>query len=126
MSRGLTHHPIDVYGTQLHVAVTPKGWRRLRKQVTSLAKDPGGLGFASFDLHETANRSEPHISIWIDVPAHEGDEVMLINTCAHEAAHASSMLFDHIGQEYDGSSEAHAYLVGAIASTLFRCARAAS
>lgn len=31
---------------------------------------------------------------------------------AHEATHAAGLLLDHIGQPYDGASEAHAYLVG--------------
>lgn len=35
---------------------------------------------------------------------------------AHEATHAAGMLLDHIGQDYDGESEALAYLVGFIAA----------
>jgi hypothetical protein len=120
-----THHQIEVYGAELHIATSLKAWAKLRKRIDSLDEEPGGLGFTSLDLHESElGATWPHLSIFVDLAAHGDDQPMLVNTCAHEAAHAAGLLLDHIGEQYGGRSEAHAYLVGAIAASIWATAKA--
>ncbi len=113
-------HTLDIYSAVVHLATTQKQWDRLRKTVDSLDAEPGGLGFTSCDVFEaTDGGTVPHLSIFIDRKAHADSVSALVNTCAHEAAHAAGMLLNHLGQPYDGNSEAHAYLVGWLAQWLW-------
>ena len=59
--------------------------------------------------------------MWLDLKATEAGSD-LVDLVAHEAAHAAGALLDHIGQAYDGNSEAFAYLVGFIAGWLWEAA----
>ena len=113
-------HQLDIYGGWLHCATTPKQWRALRRQLPSLAEDPGGQGAVSLTLHEADNGLvTPHLAVWLDLKA-TGDGADLVELIAHEAFHAGGALLDHIGQAYDGDSEALAYLVGFIAAWLWQ------
>lgn len=113
-------HRLDVYGAWLHVATDQAAWRRIRKRIIpTLPKDPGGLGATCLTLQETPDgKVVPHLTVWLDVGATESqrDKVSLIT---HEAAHAGLCLLDHVGQKYDGESEAMAYLIDFIAGWLW-------
>ena len=110
----LRHHQLDIYGVWLHSATTHKSWRKLRKDLASLPEiEDGALGTTSRDLTDDG---AVHISVFIDAARLVDNPQGLVEILAHEAAHAAGMLLDHIGQEYDGESEALAYLVGFIAA----------
>lgn len=112
-------HQLDIYGAWIHCATTPKQWRALRRRLPSLDKKPNAQGSVSLTLHETdSGRVIPHLTIWLDLNAAE-DGADLVDLVAHEATHAAGSLLDHVGQAYDGSSEALAYLVGFIAAWLW-------
>lgn len=118
-------HEIDLFGATIHTATNLKQWAKIRSEVDSIAEDPGGLGYTSFDLFETdAGHCIPHISIFINLAAHDGDQLLLINTCAHEATHAAALLLDHIEERGALLSETLCYLTGAITATLWSHATA--
>lgn len=107
-------HQLDIYGAWLHLATTPKQWRRHGDLIDSLRETAdGALGFTSRDVTDDGGI---HLSVYIDARRLADNEVGLTEIIAHEAAHAAGMLLDHIGQDYDGESEALAYLVGFIAA----------
>jgi hypothetical protein len=110
----LRHYQLDIYGVWLHSATTRKAWRKLRNQIDSLPRiTDGALGFTSRDVEDGG---DVHISLFIDAARLVDNPQGLTEILAHEAAHAGCMLLDHIDQEYDGQSEAMAYLVGFIAA----------
>lgn len=106
-------HVLDIYGVHLHLATTKREWATLRRRLTFLDKTPTTLGLASFACWEPrgAGKSVPHLVVWINVADHEGDQLELIDTCAHEAAHGVSGIFDWVGHNQAGD-EPHAYLIG--------------
>lgn len=114
---------LDIYGVWLHITTDRKGWTRLCKRIDSLDKEPIGLGYTSRDVEDDGNI---HISMYIDAAKHVGNPQGLVEILAHEAAHAAGMLLDFLGQEYDGQSEAFAYLVGFIAATAWDVCGASS
>lgn len=113
------HHNLDIYDAVLHLVSTVAQYERV---CTELAGPDGGwrpwhsVGqvqtFHSGD--GTDGLPEFHVVICMDgrVLTHEdtqlGDRIRL---SAHEATHAAGLILDHAGQEYDGVSEAQAYLV---------------
>ena len=106
-------HVLDVYGTTLHLATTPKSLDKIRKQMPGAVEDIGAIGGTCTVLeHHDGGATTYHVVFWVDFAAHDGDALRLVNTAAHEAAHGAGFLFDHIGQSYGGDSEAFAYLVG--------------
>lgn len=111
----LRHHQLDIYGVWLHSATTHKAWRKLRKStLDSLPElEDGALGFTSRDIEDDG---AVHISVFIDAARLVDNPQGLVEILAHEATHAGGMLLDHVGQEYDGESEALAFLVGFIAA----------
>lgn len=109
-------HQLDIYGAWLHLATDRKAWRKLRRRIDSLPTlEPGMLGLTSRDIGDDGS---VNLSVFIDVKVQAGNPVGLTEILAHESAHAAGMLLDHIGQEYDGESEALAYLVGFVAAWL--------
>lgn len=110
-------HQVDVYGAWLHAVTTPRGWAKLAKDVDSLPEiEEGALGFTSRDVDDDGG---VHLSVYVDAKRLVDNPAALTEVLAHEAAHAAGMLLDHIGQEYDGESEAFAYLIGFIAAWLY-------
>lgn len=115
------HRTLDIYDAELYLATDLQQWRNLRRSVDALDLDkiPGANGLTDLQVEQTNDgRNVPHIPVFIDVAALT-DPALLVNTCAHEAAHVSGLLLDHLGQEA-GNSEAHAYLVGWVAAWLWQ------
>lgn len=116
-------HELDIYGAQLHATWTPKQWRKVARSIgRDDAQAPESSGRVDFSLWvPTVGISVPHVLIYIGLKDHADDTAALVDTIAHESAHAAGAILDHIGQAYDGdTSEAHAYLVGWIAGWLWR------
>lgn len=113
MSKPVSHQ-LDIYGAWLWVATDKPGWRTLQKRWNVGPVD--ALGGAVLEVDKTRPGNEPQVMVMIDVAKHQGDKHLMLNTVVHEATHAGTMLLDHIGQDYDGESEALAYLVGFIAA----------
>lgn len=107
------HHTLDIYGADLYLAWEPKQWKRLQRKTGLGPKLPTSAGLCSSGVWvpNDGGIHEQVVTIWIDAAMHRSMPE-LVETCAHEATHAASRLFDHIGQEYTDASEAHAYLVG--------------
>ena len=115
MARPVSHQ-LDIYGTWLHFAGDHQAWNTLRRRFapkfTLDAASTLGLGVTIHEIHDTTN--ENHLFLYVDTTRLHGKARLEI--VAHEATHAATMLLDHIGQKYDGESEALAYLVGFIAA----------
>lgn len=112
-------HQMDVYGAHVHVCRTEKGWRELRRDLKlDISKRVKSVGL-------TCRVVEPedgavHFAVFLDAPL---TGAALVEICAHEGAHLAGMLLDHAGQDYDGTSEAFAYLAGWTTSFLWKQAR---
>lgn len=120
MSKPVSHF-LDIYSAWLHLAPDEKAWRKLRRELTSLAEDPGGLAYTSLDIFETdAGAQIRHLSVFVNVAAHAGREVALVETVAHEADHVASLLFGEYDIEIRARDEPHAYLVGWVAQWLWK------
>lgn len=121
MAKRHRSHILDIYGVHLHVATSLKGWKQLRRHLTFLDEKPGGLGFVHHATWHPDDGSAhtTHVAILINDEAHQGDLLNLLDTCAHEAAHAAGHILDYIGEPYGGASEPHAYLVGWITRFLW-------
>lgn len=110
-------HQLDIYGAWLHVARTERAWTKLRKRIDSLPDiDDGSLGFTAREVEDDGTT---HLAVFLDAARLAGNHVGTAEIVAHEAAHAAGMLLDHIGQDYDGESEAFAYLVGWMAAWMW-------
>lgn len=55
---------------------------------------------------------------FLDSAAHSS-RADLVSTVAHEAAHAASILLDHLGHRLRGEDEPHAYLAGYVARCIW-------
>lgn len=125
MARQYSSHLLDIYSVWLEATGTAKGWRQLRKRIPTLEEAPDSLGYTESTLWvpDTTQGRRPatrHISVFIDVEAHAGNDRALVETCAHEAAHVATLLFHELGQNLDDvGHEAHAYLVGWVAQWLW-------
>ena len=115
---------LDIYDVDLYAATDMRQWRALRRRLTFLDETPSGAGMSQFAVWEPANGLDrPVIVLFVDVARH--DEPGLVNTCAHEASHAASQLFDHFGHHPSGTDEPTAYLVGWLTQWLWEaCQRA--
>lgn len=111
------HHTLDIYEVDLHLAWTPKMWDRILTDTgipSGLLEGGPGSGarattsFCNPDDHP----HEPHLVFWFSEQHLRADSVQVMIDIAHEATHGAAMVLDHVGQEYDGESEALAYLVG--------------
>lgn len=113
MATRYRRHTLDIYGAELYLATDLGQWKSLRRKIDSLEEDPGGVGATSLDMQdaELDPMNTAHLSVYIDKATLAEDGGALVNTCAHEAAHAAALLLDHLGQE-PGNSEALAYLTG--------------
>lgn len=120
-------HLLDIYSAWLHLATDMKQWKQLRADlVPSLPKNPGALGATNFTVQVLdGGHHVAHFTVFIDVKGHEGSDVALVETCAHEAAHVAGQLFRHLEVKDDSESEPRAYLVGWVTQWLYRWVRAA-
>jgi hypothetical protein len=117
VSKHLHHHRLDIYDHQLHLATTDKAWKRLCKDIDSLDPEPNAWGYTGSDLDTKTDTF--HVSIYIGHEAVKAGGGQLVNTIAHEAAHAASLIHRHIGAKVRGIDEPHAYLVGWIAGWIW-------
>lgn len=113
MSTG--RYPIDVYGAHVHIATDDPSWDRLANRF-EIDEEPG-LGMTSLSL-DTYRGNAPHLVIYLDPAAHSS-RADLVSTVAHEAAHAASILLDHLGHRLRGEDEPHAYLAGYVARCIW-------
>jgi hypothetical protein len=106
------YHEMDVYRTELYLARRPSEWRALRKKIDAIDDDvPNCAGMTHFLEWEPATGQRRHIEVfWIDT-VNADNVAQLINTCAHEATHAASSMFNWLGHHLNGD-EPSAYLVG--------------
>lgn len=103
------HSRIEPYGVPVHLATDQAGWDRLRRRYKgALRETPRALGSTDSLDHERGYQWQ--IVVWIDTAAHPDAHSAML-TAVHEAVHAAAMTLDHVGQPYDGGSEALAYLV---------------
>lgn len=118
-------HVLDVYGVHIYLATTKREWSTLRRKLSFLdGPAPSAMGQASWALWQPkVGKSIPHLVFWLNLAAHQGDQVELVDTCAHEAVHGASNIFDWIGHQVAGD-EPHAYLVGWLTRWLYEQAAA--
>lgn len=110
----LRHHTLEVYGAQVHLATSSRDWSRLRRKLSFVdEKPPESAGLSQFaTFHpDKPGPTVAHVVLWLNSEQH-GTASDLVNTIAHEAAHAASQLLDWIGHDTRGTDEPHAYLVG--------------
>lgn len=108
------HKRIEIYEVDVYLSRKPSEWRKVRKLLgDSLPKRVESVGRTDF-LTKTTGVTLPEcaISIYVDVAIHDGDHVQLVDTCAHEAAHAAAALLEQIGHRGDATDEPTAYLIG--------------
>lgn len=109
-------HLLDVYDCWLHVATDRRQVAQLRRKHGKAKvppQDSGEFGSTLRFREQPADRPEiNHWIIYVDVAAHRSNQGALLNTIAHEAAHAAAGILDSTGTEYDGNSEPLAWLVG--------------
>jgi hypothetical protein len=109
----VSHHTLDVYGAEIHLATTRRDWATLRRRLNFLDGVPEAAGMSTFATFHPkgGGLTVPHLVLWLDLKAHK-TKLELVDTCAHEASHAAGQLLDHIGHDIRGTDEPHAYLVG--------------
>lgn len=117
-------HMLDIYGVELHLATTEREWKRLQKRLAYLQDVPDSAGLTHFAVWEPANGSAsiPVVSFWIR-EALTSDPHQLVETCAHEAAHATSHILTWTGHDVrgdDGHDEPSAYLTGWLTRWLWK------
>lgn len=117
MSKHLHHHRLDIYDHELHLAATHKAWERLCQDIDSLDPEPNAWGYTSSDVDGKTDTF--HVSIYIGPEPVKAGDAALVNTIAHEAAHAAGMIHRHIGAKIRGVDESHAYLVGWISGWIW-------
>jgi hypothetical protein len=107
------HKQLDIYGVWLHLARNRREYASLRRYHDMPTSSLESLG-------QTARTCETdgtvHLCMYLDVKRLGFGSAGFVEILTHEATHAGAMLLDHVGQEYDGESEALAYLVGFIAA----------
>lgn len=110
----VAHHTLDIYGAEIHLATTKRDWSTLRRKLDFLDRAaPESAGLATFATFHPkgGGLTVPHLVLWLDVAMHQ-THLDLIDTCAHEASHAVSQLFEWIGHTPTGVDEPSAYFVG--------------
>mgnify|MGYP003336208133 CR=1 FL=1 len=121
-------HTLDIYGVELNLATNRRDWATMRRRLTWLAEKPTSAGLCSFATWHPkgGGATVPMLALWVDVANHEPIE--LVETCAHEAAHAAGQMLDYLGHDVrgtGGTDEPHAYLVGWLTRWMFEgCADA--
>lgn len=113
---------LDPFGARVHIATTPEQWARLSRRFKDLDDCDSSLGQANLRLEDADPLNTPHIIIYVDAAAHEGNPLVLVNTAAHEALHAAISILNHVGQPLDGADETLAYLTGLLAEWVWHAA----
>lgn len=121
MGRCIPEHQLDIYDdVTLYLITRPKDYDRWCDERFDDGHRPAA--WKSVGMVATGHQGDGtdglpvlHVVICLDgrVLAHEDTTVAEVaKIVAHEATHAAGMILDHVGQEYDGVTEALAYLVG--------------
>lgn len=107
------HHHLDVYDCEVFLARTKREWSALKRHTkATLDPAPQSAGLTTFATYQPVGSfTRPHLFLWVDAGQHQR-AADLVNTCAHEAAHAASYLLNHLDHTIRVSDEPHAYLVG--------------
>lgn len=110
------NHYIDVYDTQVHLVTTRREWTHLRKELTQLPKSEALeelFGRVDRVVKKTSvGYRQIHIVIFINIPEHYGDQMLLLDTVSHESYHAAGLIFEAIGARFKARDEPMAHLVG--------------
>ena len=109
------HHRLDIYDVYLHLATNRRDWGTLRRAMKPLGTgSPESLGMTQRLAFRPDDGSAPeeHYVFWIDTKTLGDDTANLVDTCAHEAAHAANFILDRAGHNIASPDEPHAYLVG--------------
>ena len=107
---------IDIYGGTIYHARTVDEWAAVARRLGGALGEVNSVGRCELVVDTEANA--PVLVVYVE-RADPGQELSRMVTATHEAVHAGAMLLDHIGQPYDGGSEALAYLVEWIAAWLW-------
>lgn len=110
--------PLEIYNKEINIYIGP---------TFEDARDGAEKDFNNLDLSHMqdgyvacyVNLTNPkgHMANLILIGMEHSDECNLLETCAHEAVHASWYILDHVGVEIDAlNHEAQAYLVDHIFS----------
>lgn len=114
MAEALSHQ-IDVYGARIHLARNKGEWKRLKKSTGLNLSKIGSIGLT--EKFTDPKTGQVDFAVYVDVKSQTRAE--LLDVCAHEAAHVSGLMLDHIDTPYDGTSEPLAYLVGWVTAWLW-------
>ncbi len=107
-------HSLDIYGADLHLASNRRDWSTISRRLgvdRSLSEATGGTVFVRWEP-AGGGRAVPTLGFWISPDQSPADHV---DTCAHEAAHAATLLLTYVGHDVrgtDGADEPSAYLTG--------------
>jgi len=104
---------LDPYGVQLHLSFDEEEWKRIGRfyHLNDWEDGPEGGGRTEDSWDDVMNVY--HVIVYVELV--KRTDAYIINTISHEAVHAAGMVLSHSGQDYDGMTEAFAYLVGFIA-----------
>ena len=114
------HHTLDVYGVEMYLATNRRQWSMLRRKLSFLGQVPESAGQATFAtwVPKANGNTIPYLVCWIDPTQHDA-QLDIVNTCAHEAAHAAGQILNWVGHSVPGTDEPHAYLVGWLTQWLY-------
>lgn len=117
----IAEHTLDIYGVTLHLVTTRTDLTRLRKRLDFLPErieDSGLTQFAQVYRQAGSMLCSPHVVIWVDEAQH-ADTAELVETYAHEAAHAAGQICEYISHPVTANDEPFAWLVGWITRWLW-------
>lgn len=120
MSRGPAQHRLDIFGSTIWAAATPKQLGKVGAR--GGPPDLDNRGCAGMTFSQVCGTAH-HVVVYVDA-IHHLTAGGLVNTCAHEASHVADAVFEHIEEEAPGA-ETRAYLVGWVTQWLIdHCAPA--
>lgn len=113
-------HNLDIYGAILHLCTRKRQLERLQEDMPGAdpwRSDATGL---TTSLVEIGPPNLHHVVIFVDTLSMGEDTAMMVNTIAHEAAHAAGFILNHVGagatlSTTTDAAEHVAYLIGWIA-----------
>lgn len=112
-------HVLDIYGVNVHLATSKRDWKQLRKELPFVGKVPKSMGQTQFACTKLGGIViQAHLVLWVDINAH-ANAASLVDTCAHESAHAADRIVEWIGHTPMVCDEPTAYLVGWLTSWMW-------
>ena len=110
MPKTYTHHRLDIYGHELFVTTTKRGWSNIQRLFAFHDVDTTAAGQTHSGQLQPDDGSPNVNAIAIYINANHGNEAEHIDTCAHEAAHAAEAILE--GTKIPTGGEPLAYLTG--------------